>query len=817
MTMRIMMQRSIYFGYNIFCLLLTCFSCAVEEELNSFESSVQQTSNSSMYALPQKADSLVNENTHYWLRLLQKDKRILPILEESALEELDRGISNESKITKEFDLNTKEMFSKGNLKYRIVDHDDLVLRIDELAFSQDIQPFKIFSSNQISHMPLTFKSNQKLKITRVYANERDAFAAQSLKFDQLPLNAMKAKKLEKDTLVDIPIEAMISINANGNWLTKNYQKQENLKQLISFSTLTHLKANTHGMILVKGLFRLQLIKLNDDWIRVKLLLDRTQEWNAQAEIGAFQQLKAVLIPATQLEKLKTAYLQQSAILQKPQVWFKKIDQRMDELKFLLSQSSRQIADLSKNENKNYQKIMDYVGAQTDQLLDIIDQGQIRLEDINDLILEKTNQSFGIIQQNLQTKIAQLESYTRRSLDFNSRIELNAKVLDELFFLADFKINVATEDGALLYDHLFSGSLWEGINPIQFFGEQSLQQIDFSLLQEASKHSDVIQVDQTLSGMHQSNTQEISIKTPIISTSFGQKKISKKIKRQNATLIQNYAYEDWGRFKEIKGILLDEGESISCGSMQILETQSSSIREVGNNPNESDQLATQKAFYWMSWHQTWHMFESDPLIKSIDESIRLTGRLANFWQIPQIYYEQVPGHSQSDIQMIFSKDLLDQIFSLDSAMIWQVLALVAENFDNQFGIPYLSAWQAPNLDAIASQHCEVIAYHWGLQYCHILNDELIIPIQQAQMKNQNLDFDFQKEILKNFYTKTLLNNWTSARLVTRFLSEMAVEIGAEQEVQFLFKHQHPLMPSVVTIDQIGEDDSHFQMLNLINPM
>jgi hypothetical protein len=749
--------------------------------------------------IPQKADDLVEVDQSNWVRLLKKDVNELPFVENELLNEIYQQTQSEMKISREMNLNHKGIYSQGKILSNFMENHDLQLRTDDLSFIQDIHAFRFLGLDGFSHVPFSFKSKQKIQVTRVFESEQEALSAKTLMLNDLPFTVALAQKLEEGTLVDIPLEAMLSINASHDWLSKVFNHQEDFKDFLSLSSLTHLKGSAQGLLLIKGFFRLQVYKINRDWVRIRFLVDQRREASAQVSLGVNQNLKAVFIPATRLDKLKNAYLQLSTLSKKPEQWFKTIDQRMNELKYLLSQGSRQMSDFLPQENEHYQTLLDLIDTQ-DEILEIIEQGQIRLEDLNQILMDQTNRIFGRVDQTIRSSIAQIESYTRKNLNFNLSIQLNQKLVEEFFFLSDFNIDLSSQDGAMFYNDLFTGTFWQGINPIQFFGEDGLQKIDISLIEDAAKHSSAIILNQTLSGFSKIQKNELSLNSPIISSKFSDRKINKTLKREEGNITEEYQYEYWERERSLNGIFFDEGESVSCG---VIERTSS-----------NDQNNSFDRFYWMIWDRKWSDFEPNPLIKSLDESINLLGPLANVWQIPQLYYEDLIGASHSELKIIFHQKLLNAIFDLDEVMLWKILAEVAQYFNNQFGLPYLTAWQAPSLDEQSAQYCDVIARHWGLKYCHIFNDTLIIPLRMAKEQGKHLDFDFQKEILKSFYSKIIVNNWTASKLVTRFLSNAGNTLGLAQEIVFSFKYQHPLLVNAVTVDQIGQYHESLDLLEMI---
>jgi hypothetical protein len=106
------------------------------------------------------------------------------------------------------------------------------------------------------------------------------------------------------------------------------------------------------------------------------------------------------------------------------------------------------------------------------------------------------------------------------------------------------------------------------------------------------------------------------------------------------------------------------------------------------------------------------------------------------------------------------------------LLWKALGNVAQSFDNTFGLPYNTFGGLPsqysNSEA-AKLACESVSKNWGAGYCAFFGNEFLPAFAAARA---NADPWQRMKVFEGFYTKGFLANKVGARLLVRYLVEVA---------------------------------------------
>ncbi|MBL6989237.1 MAG: hypothetical protein ISR65_05645 [Bacteriovoracaceae bacterium] len=145
----------------------------------------------------------------------------------------------------------------------------LYTRVDKLTFNVGVNPGEIFDNN--NKLPISFGISHDSQVIfhRQFTSQKKALLALPYSVWNLPINAKKARKLETGTFVSMPVTLNLSIG-KGVGFTDGI-----------------LSGSISGSLAWSGKFRVDVYKMKNDYLRVKLiaLRQKSKGINGTLDLG----------------------------------------------------------------------------------------------------------------------------------------------------------------------------------------------------------------------------------------------------------------------------------------------------------------------------------------------------------------------------------------------------------------------------------------------------------------------------------------------------------------------------------------------------
>lgn len=179
----------------------------------------------------------------------------------------DLDISEEFKVFNSELLTGVSVDGRYNYKVRPSYNKGLYSRVDRYRFNLGLSPMSWIGAN----LPISFGigSNTEAVFVRQFKKQKDALFATPYTPLNLPINAEKARKLNDGDFVSIPISLNLSIG-RGEGIIDN-----------------HLHANAGILFIWSGAFRLDIQKMKNDYVRMKVIALRSngKSFFARLDLG----------------------------------------------------------------------------------------------------------------------------------------------------------------------------------------------------------------------------------------------------------------------------------------------------------------------------------------------------------------------------------------------------------------------------------------------------------------------------------------------------------------------------------------------------
>ena len=654
-----------------------------------------------------------------------------------------------------------------------------------------------------SLLPFNLKAGAEVSFSRMFDHEDQATRAPLLTPLHLPFDRARALALPEGTVVQIPVEAQVSLNLSGQHLSRSWGRFDELSGLLKSSAAGYTSAATQGVLLARGTLAITVTRHADDRVRVRIQGYRRRNADVNTIVNATAYQKFTLFPAATVDRIRSIREQLVKWGKRPSDHLRTWSDRLATLKRRLPALLRPLLDESRVESypEQLRAALEYAEERLDPALEILERGEADLESASAWIAEKVDATLGRVDRRLNPLFERAKRHSERAFNASISMRLSAGVNDQAGVLGDYLINLSHETGALAFESLLSGrARWEGLD---LEDPGSLGLIDLTLIDglvaEGHEHVRCLRRAELESSERRLS---MSVDSPVSAWHFSDQSQNHELDITIEGRRELWEAKQWRFAQGLRALVYTQNETLVSGQL----ARKDLYEDVSGAIAQDDGAWV----YWMSWSKQWPMSASTPVHEAFAEALNLSGSVGISRGLAQHFFDNAPGALSAQLTLVFHQALLDEIFErVDPDLIWTAAALTAERFDNRFGLPFLPALRTPELSMSGARACEVIAFHWGRRYCGLIQDEIIDPLLDLRASEQPLHerHQAQREWLASLYRKRLLLNPIGARVIVRLLCEVAALMERADEVGLRFRLQHPQSPSVsLNVVLEGKDET-----------
>jgi hypothetical protein len=677
-----------------------------------------------------------------------------------------------------------EMFSPS-YAIQVYPLNEANLRKETFSVRSRLSPARVLQSGMAVAFSSQFSVGSKIEVVRNFKDTTSAARAMPFNLMQLPLGAENALTLEEGTYVSFPIDGNIALNVSGSFLSRHGSFDGRLFEHIRAGGAGTLSGSMQGALIAKGKWRLQVLRLGGSKVRVRVVEDD--------RLGAFVGGGTSFHSATAFTYIPFGVVARALDLSHRAINNARV-------------SIGKVSDLQK-----YTKIPDLIlpeplrrAKEESAMLGVaVSEGDRRMDQgihIPDLAVDLARQGVDALQQkiddavnsqlqkvtsNLSAKLNEFDGRLRSLTNFTYNVSgsflLNTDFARRHRFVADYVFDLSTPEAKMAYDHAVSGrSLWMGAVPQGMNLGDNLN--NFSVAERLAVEDaglDNPRVFRNVLGESTVRSRDSSVRFSGLWSSTG---FTEQWKN-NTTWMHDAA----GNVQAWQAALWQFERSVSVPRGGESERLGSGILA----PAGSSEMGT----YWFAWKRRFPGSKPTAMQALFSEAINYGGPVAFATGLPGLFRGEFEGDKEASLKILFSQNAMRTIFDqtkVNDDLLWKALGNVALSFDNTFGLPFNTFGGLPSAYAnseAAKVACESVSKNWGAGYCSFFGNEFL-PAFAAARANPN---PWQRmKVFESFYTKGFLANKIGARLLVRYLTEVATlaygsDVTKEVTLQFSVKN------------------------------
>lgn len=657
-----------------------------------------------------------------------------------------------------------------------------VLREDRYQANGALEPLKWLpvGGKASSLLPFKINAGTEIRFYRLFEHEEDALQAPDLTPQQLPFDLERALALAEGVMVEIPIEAQVSLNLNGQLLTKAWGRSNQLAQLLSTSSTGFVAASIQGALLLDCALELGITRLSGSQLRVRITQQTQKTQQGSASIHAGNTLQAKLLPSASVERVKNLKDRLLRWGKRPSELVRNAHERLSALTQGLPVILKGLSDIDHADRLPWwlSGALESAQAIEDPAFELLKRGGEGLAGAEDWLHEQVEQRLGAVDASLNPAFTWVKQHSERAFNLQSSIQLRSEDVQQIGLMGDYILDLSTPRGAVAFELLLSGrAQWEGL--LETLNAQN-PMIDLTVVDQLAEQQEegVRRLARAeLNG--QKSSAQIQIRAPLAQWQFEQERDVRQLDIERGGEHERWEAEIWRVDRGLEIGPVREREQLSVGITLPVES--------------NERMGWQAGALWFHWNKNWPAYEAQPVTRTLAEALNLTGRLGVHLGLMSHFNAEAAGAVSSQLTVTLDGILLDALFEeVSPTVLWRVVAQTAAHFDNRFGLPYLNAFGRPSLSSEASDACDEIAYHWGSQYCWLVQESLIDPL--LNLRNENLTSDQklqrQRQWLSDLSRSQLLLNPIGARVMIRILTELAYELDLVDAGRIKLSLHHP---------------------------
>ena len=671
-----------------------------------------------------------------------------------------------------------------------------VLRTDRYVANGDIEAKKLLegltgSMKNSALLPFKMTAGAEVTFTRLFEDQETADQAPLLTPFNLPFNRQNALALPEGTVVQVPVEAQMSLNLNGQHLSRSWSQVTEFAELLKSSATGYTSAAIQGLLMVKGSFIVTLTRHHQNMVRIQV--QRSQQ--GRGGFGVEGGLKVTFFPTAAADRLRSFASKLKKWGKIPSKHLQGWAERLRNLRRSISSILRPLLDHSNPESypEEIRKTLEFAESNIDPVLELLEQSDEAVDQATAWIEEKIDSTLTGRQMVDELDLLDFDQQRKRAFNLKLAAQLSADSIDHLGILGDYMIDLSSEAGQAAFETMLSGRAeWDGIlNHLT----TDLGLIDLSLVDGlVSDEVDGVRCLRRAELKSNQKRVNISIKSPFSSWHLATQRQTHSLDVIVDGREELWEASQWSNHSGLNAFNLDFNETLLSGQLAQIRNDEDEVDEI----DQGDGADGEEWAYWMSWSKQWSEDADAPVTEAFSEAINLSGSIGLHHGLPQHFFTEAGGALKAQLTLVFYDGFLHELMdSVDTDLIWAAAAQTAMHFDHHNGLPYAPAFRTPELTENAAASCEIITKMWGKRYCRIIHYDLIKPLLEIRDSADSAieKKQAQRSWLAKLYERHFLFTPIGARVTARLFCELAKLMGREDEVSLRFRLDHPSAPEV----------------------
>ena len=570
----------------------------------------------------------------------------------------------------------------------------------------------------------------------------------------------------------------MSLDVNGRFLTRATHSSPELLPFTKTSATGTTSGLRQGTLLTEGELLLQVIRLGEDRVRLRVTTGTSFSGDAGVNFNAHTMAFYRFLPSANIDRARSLKVRVDRAYKRIES-LGTVEERIERLRGRIGHRLDQLLMLpipvGKDLLLNVDKSVDWA---FDRALEMAESAS-SVEEIEAAVFKRTERllSKGISDWNtyVEPVFNTIKRFSSRTYNLNASVVLNGETARRIRTLADYEFDLSDESARIAFDRAITGrALWMDIK--SWFGGGTLDGIRLSdlTLAEDLAASDVAlerpRVTRHATAFGDLRTQHYGVRLSGLWMSFG---VDWNHANNRITLVTPEGDEtEW----EARAWQFDRKTSF-FGQHQQTSFASGAFIERGHD----DLLG---GGYWFSWNKAYPTSYEEPVARSLSEFLNLLGPVAVNAGLPALYDGEHEGRVSASLDVIFSGEAMDYLFDpvlTEDALLWRVFGEVADTFDNRYEIPLIIDPLRPaGLSEIEGgiEACEKVANQFGGWYCAYFYDTFVPALRMAQ---ESPDPAARLAFLEQFYEKGFFGKPVGSRLLVRYLASLMDAIGLSDEI------------------------------------
>lgn len=700
---------------------------------------------------------------------IQKDE--LP--EKSYSELLNLGKINRTTTHYDFSL-PKRILDAFNLNHsaKTMELKDKTLRLDKIKITGNLKPITIKTPYKNLNIPFILNSNSEIEVIRTFRDSYDAKRAYPFNITDLPLDAKRARKLPKGTYISIPIEASVVSQVNGRFLTSSFSYAKEIRNLLKTSVTGITSGIAQAALIARGKFRLQIVKLDEDRVRVRVLEEKKFKVHGGASFAAGGRLRYLLVPFSKIDRainIKDKILNRVLY---PERRIVDIENRIRDKRLSLKNKFddfNNFADSIPEPFNNGKEARDIAKRVVDDAITIAEDSEKSVSDLRKLVFSGVNEAVNRINSYYEDKVYpvtdRIKKYTDRTFNLKMSVDLRANFSKRHRFIADYVFDLKNSEAAMAYTHSVSGrAKWLGRSPGLNLANGSL--IDFTVAEKIASEDETSSTKRVLRELVAKSDSKkadlhITFKGPFALTGFKERWEENRAYAKVSTgeSLGFYTWL-WSFDKNVRVPNMSTSSRISTGFIVPTDEYFSGKRLGSFFVRLKNHTKNHNPYY---------------MEKTFNEALNLLGPVGLNSGLASLYKGEFPGDKSLDLSISYKKEAVKRLFDKNvttDEILWRALENTALGFNNEFGLPYNVFGMVPpevERNYISSKACTVVSQKWGRSYCASFATKFMESLKEARDSSDPIK---KMKVFEYFYRKNFLANKIGPRLFIRYLSEVS---------------------------------------------
>lgn len=659
-----------------------------------------------------------------------------------------------------------------------------IVRRDLYRLRAEQKPFLTTYLGRQVQFPFTLVAGASIEIGRLFEDRSAAEAAKPFRLSELPLSLEGIKKLPAATYINLPIKGSLAAQVSGNLLSEIHRHTRELGKHLSTSATGIYSQAGQGTLIAEGVFSLQVVRLDGDKVRVRVVRGEDIAINGQGSMSLNTTAKLAFVPMSKLQRIRDfKQLIDKGLKDNPlRSSLHSIKDRINKFKEVATSDIRGLMERIPEEFKGgeVEQLIELGQSQVDTAVTVAEQANTKLSNIEHLMFARVDAMYdkfdSLYKNKIEPGMENIRAFAERDHDLSATVMLSAGAAQKIRTIADYVFSMNDPVATAALQHaLFSRTAWVGEAPSKMPNLKSSLLYDFATAEKiATSDQDQSEprVRRMLTGLREVRESHLDFSFQALFMRAG----IKENFRENSVEIKGPRGQSEAWYSRVWD--LTQGFKLAS-FIEAEETYASGFLA----PREAKGL--EGSVYWFSWKGKFSARHKAPIQRSLEAAYAFLGPIAAQQGLAGLYGGEYPGQLTAEVQASFSPEFLKAFFDGKRAsdeLLWRAFGNLATNLNAaEFGIPFSdNNFEPDGIDSIpgAKAACEIVAAQWGRLYCSIFQEDFLAKLKALRGSGGATE---KLAFFEHYYTSGFLFNRLGTKLLVRYLAEVAYLMDLGQSV------------------------------------